>query len=401
MISKDRKERFAELYSCALKASRNLCIPIEETATKAFGFHNDTKMNMEELYSLFQEEYPKNSETDKANTDRQDPTDIHFLYETWILCGGTGVGKSAFVNYIARENVAEEGSGIFSCTLKSTAHEFKDLSLFVVDPPGLGDTDGSSDKDIMKQIMQEVKSKLEYSSQIRAVFYIWSPTNTKKCDVKRITKKLCKSFGKEILKSLIILVNKNSSKWSEEMDDSVQQLAEAISNDGDLKHIPIIEQDLKKTCGLDSISSLKKLVMKVRPYNEEYFEKHRKELFYQDYCKRVNEDLERSQLTDSITQKLLDSQALKGRKIEIVDVLEKFFRDTGTEIRLARIKKDKTYVERLNEEMRALDKDLNFQNGSLNGVISWISVFIPPLCVVTGIVRLLIIPSIRHALASI
>ena len=185
------------------------------------------------------------------------------------------------------------------------------------------------------------------------------------------------------------------------MDESVQQLVQAIDANEDLQHIPIIEQDLKRDCNPDSINSLKEKVMRVKPYNEEYFTKHRKELFYRDYCRRLNEDLERSQLTAQITWQLLGADIPQRRQIELADILEKFFKEIGTEINLARIKKDKTYVERLNEEMNALDRDLNFENGRLSGIISWISVFIPPVCVVTSVVRLILIPTLKHALASI
>ena len=199
MISIDQRERFETLYSCALEASRNLGIPIEEAATKAFEFHNDVNMNREELYLFFQDEYQIASKANSSIADGQDSQDIHFLNESWILCGGTGSGKSTFVNYIAHKDAAKEGNGIFSCTLEATAYELQDLKLFIIDPPGLGDTSGISDKDIIRQIMKEIESKLEYSSQIRALFYIWSPTNSMKCDIKRVARKLCKAFGNEFL----------------------------------------------------------------------------------------------------------------------------------------------------------------------------------------------------------
>ena len=401
MISKDQRERFEILYSCALEASRNLRIPIEEAATKAFEFHDDINMNREELYRFFQEECQTDSEANASICDEQGSQSLHFLNESWVLCGATGSGKSTFVNYIAHQDAAREGDGIFSCTLAATAYELLDMKLFIIDPPGLGDTSGISDKEIIKQIMKEVESKLEYSSQIRAIFYLWSPTNSMKCDIKKVIRKLCKSFGNEVLKSLIILINKNSSVWSQKMDESVQQLVQAVNGSEDLQHIPIIQQDLKRECSSDSINSLKEKVIRVKPYNEEYFLKHRKELFYRDYCRRLDEDLKRSQLTAQITWQLLGTNIPKGRQIELADIIEKFFKEIGTEINMARVKKDKTYVDRLNEEMNALERDLNFQNGRLSGVITWISVFIPPVCVVTSVVRLIIIPTLKHALANI
>ena len=83
-----------------------------------------------------------------------------------MLIGGTGVGKSSFINFLGGSDsmVKVSTDPTKSCTKGITKIRLDALDLNIFDTPGLGDLEELSDTMIFSQFIQEICTNTENKS---------------------------------------------------------------------------------------------------------------------------------------------------------------------------------------------------------------------------------------------
>lgn len=80
---------------------------------------------------------------------------FHQSLAIYVLFGESQVGKSAFINFLSGNVVAKEGF-LKSCTNTTSIYFPKSVQYPVLDTPGIFDTRGANDEDIVELIKAEV-----------------------------------------------------------------------------------------------------------------------------------------------------------------------------------------------------------------------------------------------------
>jgi GTPase Era involved in 16S rRNA processing len=280
---------FENLYAYAQQFAHEHKAPLEDVTEEVFRFHSSdvTKSQIfAHLNSMsWAESYQDN---DKSNSNR--PT---FEQDIWLIVGETGQGKSSFVNYICSREVAPEGPGINSQTSEPKLYNAINSHLWLIDTPGLFDTRKDMKNDVvMTKIIQIVESKFEHNSHIDAIFLVWNPVMTMRLRLDEMIENLINSFGSSALKSLIIIVNKETTVWKKDKryNDAVDELEKDNKKKG--YNFPIITLDVKIKLTLADMRILKQYVNQITPYNEKDFSAYRKQCFYMIYREIKQRDQE-------------------------------------------------------------------------------------------------------------
>ncbi|KAH7339987.1 P-loop containing nucleoside triphosphate hydrolase protein [Rhizoctonia solani] len=145
--------------------------------------------------------------------DRFAPSDVpepHYI----AMYGGTGVGKSTFVNDASGTDVMPVGHDLPSCTQQVMASEtFKvdgqDVVLF--DTPGFDDTT-ISDADTLKRIAEFLESMYRRGIKLKGIVYLHRITDMRMTGASARTFRLLRSLcGAKNLSNVIIVTN----MWSD------------------------------------------------------------------------------------------------------------------------------------------------------------------------------------------
>ncbi|KAF8602540.1 hypothetical protein BDV93DRAFT_557317 [Ceratobasidium sp. AG-I] len=141
--------------------------------------------------------------------------DPHYI----AMYGGTGVGKSTFVNDAAGREMMPVGHDLRSCTqqvMASDIFEVDGQSIVLLDTPGFDDTT-ISDADTLKRIAEFLESMYRRGIKLKGLVYIHRITDMRMMGAGartyRLLRKLC---GTETLANVTIVTNMWSDPPTEE-----------------------------------------------------------------------------------------------------------------------------------------------------------------------------------------
>jgi len=167
------------------------------------------------------------------------PTDSDASEAIIAVMGGTGCGKSTFINLISGSNL-EIGSGLRSCTSTVQPSGSFDLGgrrILLIDTPGFDDTT-RSDTDILKTIAALLETLYERNYKLTGVLYFHRISDFRMGGAStknfKMFRKLC---GNDALKNVVIVTN----MWGE-IDPEVGDAREVELREDELFFKPALER---------------------------------------------------------------------------------------------------------------------------------------------------------------
>jgi len=227
-----------------------------------------------------EEHLAKKFETNLENPPNLDDSFVK-AYKTILIVGRTGEGKSLTVNHLVGKDVAKIG-GARSATVGTNLYVSDRCRLNIIDTEGL---DGTHTKETNQQLMENIRHQalfyLEFDASIDAILIMWCPIKNGRSGLAKTIRSLQESFGDDIAKSCIVVIQGNWVPLAEILDlthavpEGIQEIQTTFPQ------MPIAEYDAKGTYDAEKFSNFYQNIEKVKPYQPEFFQEKGKILFFQ------------------------------------------------------------------------------------------------------------------------
>ncbi|KAF5327548.1 hypothetical protein D9619_004175 [Psilocybe cf. subviscida] len=157
-------------------------------------------------------------------------SDVTIAYDSSIVMGSTGSGKTTFIN-MASNSTLRIGSGLKSCTNVvqiAQPFSFNGRMVTLIDTPGFDNTH-KSQAEILQMIAVFLATAYENGKQLAGVIYMHRISDFKMSGTStRNFKMFCQLCGDSALKNVVIATN----MWSGVSEDiGIAHEAELVSND--------------------------------------------------------------------------------------------------------------------------------------------------------------------------
>jgi len=251
-------------------------------------------------------------------------------YKTIMIVGRTGEGKSLTVNHLVGKDVAKIGEA-HSATVGTNLYVSDRCKLNIIDTEGLDGTHTTeTNQELMEKIRHQALFYLEFDASIDAILIMWCPIKNGRSGLAKTIQALQKSFGDDVIKSCIVVIQGNWRPWAEALD-LTHAVPEAIQEiQTNFPEIPIIEYDAKGPFD-NQLPLLEETIRKVRPYQQEFFEENKKlqflnlaRLFNYKLKKFLNKEFEQRQRQVRLPQRQHRQQSQQQRDSSCVDICSIF-----------------------------------------------------------------------------